>query len=51
MDKGYSGLKSELIQARKSRDDWKRKYHQLNNLYAQLKAKCSIDKNNEGDEK
>jgi len=37
MNKGYSGIKSELTQVRKSRDSWKRKYHQLNNLYAQLK--------------
>jgi len=39
MNKGYTGIKSELTQVRKSRDDWKRKYHQLNNLYAQLKEK------------
>ena len=37
MNKGYSGIKNELIKVRKSRDDWKRKYHQLNNLYAELK--------------
>ena len=37
MNKGYTGIKSELIHVRRSRDEWKRKYHQLNNLYAQLK--------------
>ena len=42
MDKGYKGIKNELTGVRKSRDSWKRKYHQLNNLYAQLKENNKV---------
>jgi hypothetical protein len=44
MDKGYKGIKNELTEVRKSRDKWKRKYHQLNNLYAKLKAQIGVKK-------
>ena len=48
MNKGYSGIKNELIEVRKSRDNWKRKYHQLNNLYAQLKERFTKQEDSEG---
>lgn len=44
-DKGHNGIKAELIQVRKSRDRWKRMYHELN--YRFQKFRMEVRRENE----